>query len=201
MNPKVKLLVNSLLLLGSIFFGYKIYASIRKPIEFNEIKKKRYEKIIERLNLLRDLQIEYRKINGTYANDFDALIAFADTGVIAIEERKDSSFMRYDKIYQTDVVVDTVIIRVLGYRTVRESLLSNISDINSLRYIPFTDKKEFKIAASSIERNGIIFPTFEISANDTVIFHDLKDEYGQFISKDKSLILGSLTEPIVSGNW
>ena len=201
MNPKVKLLVNSLLLLGSIFFGYKIYASIRKPIEFNEIKKKRYERIIERLNLLRDLQIEYRKVNGVYANDFDALIAFADTGVIAIEERKDSSFMRYNKIYQTDVVVDTVIIRVLGYRTVRETLLSNIQDVNSLRYIPFTDKKEFKIAASSIERNGIIFPTFEISADDTVIFNDLNEEYGQFISRDKTLILGSLTEPIVSGNW
>lgn len=201
MSPKVKLILNSLFIIGSIFFGYRIYASIRKPIEFNEIRKKRYEKIIERLNLLRDLQIEYRKVNGTYANDFDALIAFADTGVIAIEERKDSSFMRYDKVYQTDLIVDTVIIRVLGYRTVRESLLSNINDINSIRYIPFTDKREFRIAASSIERNGIIYPTFEISAEDTVIFADLKDEYGQFIARDKALVLGSLTEPIVSGNW
>lgn len=201
MNPKVKLIANTLLIIGSLFLSYKIYASIRKPIEFNEIKKKRYEKIIERLNLLRDLQVEYRKINGVYANDFDALIAFADTGMIAIEERKDSSFMRYDKVYQTDVVVDTVIIRVLGYRSVREALLGNIQDIKSIRYIPFTDKKEFKIASSSIERNGIIFPTFEISADDLTIFQDLKEEYGQFISRDKALVLGSLTEPIVSGNW
>ncbi|GCD77266.1 hypothetical protein JCM31826_07480 [Thermaurantimonas aggregans] len=203
MNPKVKFAVNLLLVIGSVFFAYKIYASIRKPIEFNEIRKKRYEKIIDRLNLLRDLQIEYRKVNGSYANDFDALLAFADTGKIAIEERKDSSFMRYDKVYQTDVVVDTVIIRVLGYRSVREALLDGkgIKDVNELRYIPFTDRKEFKIAASSVERNGIVLPTFEVSAADTVIFEDLKEEYGQFISKEKALILGSLTEPIVSGNW
>lgn len=203
MNPKVKIAVNLFLIVGSVFFAYQIYAAIRKPIEFNEIRKKRYEKIIDRLNLLRDLQIEYRKVNGSYANDFDALLAFADTGKIAIEERKDSSFMRYDKVYQTDVVVDTVIIRILGYRSVREALLDGkgIKDVNNLRYIPFTDKKEFKIAASSVERNGIILPTFEISAADTVIFADLKEEYGQFISREKALILGSLTEPIVSGNW
>ncbi|MFN4300261.1 MAG: hypothetical protein ACK4EX_11120 [Thermaurantimonas sp.] len=203
MNPKVKFTVNLLLVIGSVFFAYMIYASIRKPIEFNEIRKKRYEKIIDRLNLLRDLQIEYRKVNGSYANDFDALIAFADTGKIAIEERKDSSFMRYDKTYQTDIVVDTVVIRILGYRSVREALLDGkgIQDINEIRYIPFTDKKEFKIAASSVERNGIVLPTFEISAADTVIFEDLKGEYGQFISREKALILGSLTEPIVSGNW
>jgi hypothetical protein len=52
-----------------------------------------------------------------------------------------------------------------------------------------------------VERNGVLFPTFEISVADTTLFADLKDEYGQFISKEKSLIIGSLTEPIVSGNW
>lgn len=200
MNPKLRL-INLIFVVGSVFFAFKIYASIRKPIEFNEIRKKRYERVIERLNLLRDLQVEYRKVTGSYSNDFNTLLAFADTGRIAIEERKDSSFLRYDKIYQTELVVDTVVVRILGYRSVREALLSGYDNVNELKYIPFTDKKEFKIAASSVERNGVLFPTFEISVADTTLFADLKDEYGQFISKEKSLIIGSLTEPIVSGNW
>lgn len=201
MNSKLRPLISLVLILIAGFLSYKIYRAIQKPIEFNKIKDERYQVVIEKLNLIRDLQVEYRRTTGDYANSFEKLIAFADTGMVAIEERKDSSFMYYDPVFMTDMNRDTVIIRVLGYESVAEKVLPPGFNTSELKYVPFTDKVEFLIDASRVERGGLELPTMEVVAYDRDIFKDLKSEYGQFIDRDGLLQLGNINEPVISGNW
>ena len=201
MNSKLRPVISVVLLLVAGFLAYKVYRAIQKPIEFLEIKEERYAVVIDKLNVIRDLQVEYRRTTGDYSKSFDQLIAFADTGKVTIEERKDSSFVYYDKVFQTDMNKDTVVIRVIGYESVGEKVLPKGFNIAEMRYVPFTDKKEFLIDASRVERGGIELPTMEVIAYDRDIFEDIKSEYGQFIDKNGSLQLGNINEPVISGNW
>lgn len=201
MNSKLRPILSVVLILVAGFLAFKIYRAIQKPIEFLKIKEERYAVIINKLNTIRDLQVEYRRTTGSYANSFDYLIAFADTGMVAIEERKDSSFVYYDKVFQTDMNKDTVVIRVLGYESVGDKVLPEGFIIEEMRYVPFTDNKEFLIDASTVERGGINLPTMEVIAYDRDIFEDLNSAYGQFIDKEGLLQLGNINEPIISGNW
>jgi hypothetical protein len=74
-----------------------------------------------------------------------------------------------------------------------------------LRFIPLPGDlegtEEFNIGASSIERNGLRIPVFEVGAPNTAIFHDLPSDFSIFVDRDYSLKIGSLTEPKVTGNW
>ena len=53
-----------------------------------------------------------------FCSDINELVAFVDTGVINIIERKDTSFMYYDKVYQKEMNKDSVMQRVLGQEPV-----------------------------------------------------------------------------------
>ena len=202
MDSKVSAIIKIVLFLVVAYLGYLLYSIIQEPIQFEELKTKRYNKVKERLEQIRDAQKAHRAEYGGFAETMDQLVAFIDTGKQSIIERKDSSFMRYNKVYQQDMNVDTTIIKVLGYKAVGESLFGDKFDPNSLRYIPFTNNKEsIEMSASKINVNDIIVPVFEASAADTKIFKDVLDKYDQFIEKDHALTVGSLTEPTLSGNW
>ena len=123
MNKKIIKALTIGLALVAVGLSYWLLRIINQPIEFEKIKSDRYAAIIERLEQIRDVQQAHLQENGKYAQDFDALIAFVDTGAITLIERKDSSFMYYDKIYQQDMNKDTVIERVLGTQGVKENLL------------------------------------------------------------------------------
>ena len=54
-----------------------------------------------------------------------------------------------------------------------------------------------------IEKNGIKVPVFEIKASNAAIFSEFYGKYENYIKrlKNSDLIVGSLTEPTLSGNW
>jgi hypothetical protein len=54
-----------------------------------------------------------------------------------------------------------------------------------------------------VEKNGIKVPVFEIKASNHAIFGDVYDQYKSYIKRlrTQDLIVGSLTEPTLSGNW
>lgn len=191
------------LLIVVLGLSYWLFRIINQPIEFERIKERRYTEIKNRLEEIREVQQAYLQEYGSYVDNFDELVAFVDTGKLRIIERKDSSFMYYDKVYQQDMNKDTVIVRVLGYEPVKEELFSADFDANKLRYIPLPKKRiaEFEIGAGSIERNDLRIPVFEVSAPNTVIFEDLPSDYNIFVDRTYQLQVGSLTEPKVSGNW
>ena len=195
----------------TLVLSYRIYRIIMQPIEFASIKEKRYEKITNRLEQLREAQLIFKSEYNQYSNNFDDLITFLDNAQVSIIERKDSSFMRYDKIYQTDMLKDTIIYRIIGQTSAKEKLISSSPDlfdddfdVSELRFIPFAkDSKEFDIATGHVDRNGVRVQVFEIKATNQDFFHDIYDDYKSLIigRRIDALSVGSLTEPTLSGNW
>lgn len=202
MNNTVSLVLKLVLLVAIIFLGYKLYSIIQEPIQFEKIKEKRYEAIKQRLEEIRDVQKTYRAEYNAFAEDFNALIAFVDTGKQSIIERKDSTFMYYDKVFQQEREKDTTIIRVLGYKSVKESLFGNEFDANKLQYIPYTENKfKIEMEAGKITVGDVVVPVFEARAPNVDVFADVKDKYESYIDMDYGLKVGSMTEPTLSGNW
>ncbi|MFL2567155.1 MAG: hypothetical protein ACJ0QP_07080 [Schleiferiaceae bacterium] len=195
----------------TLILSYRIYRIIMQPIEFASIKEKRYEEITNRLEQLREAQLIFKSEYNQYANNFDDLVSFLQNAQVSIIERKDSSFMRYDKVYQTDMLKDTIIYRIIGQTSARDKLISSNPElfkgnfsVSDLRYIPFAkDSTEFSIATGHVDRNGVRVQVFEIKAPNTDFFHDIYDDYESLILglRINALAIGSLTEPTLSGNW
>ncbi len=202
MNKKVSLVINLVLLVAIIILGYNLYEIIQEPVRFQKIKEQRYTKVKERLEQIRDVQKTYRAEYNSFAKDFNTLIAFVDTGKQSIIVRKDSSFMYYDEVFQQERSKDTTIVRVLGYKNVKESLFGNDFDADKLQYIPMTDNKfKFEMDAGKIEVGNVKVPVFEARAANVDVFADIMGKYSDFIDKDYGLKVGSMTEPTLSGNW
>jgi len=96
---KYKWLVNLILLALAIFLGVKFYNSIYAPVRFNKIKVKRYQKIVDRLKDIRDVELAHREITGDFTSSFDSLVQFIDTAKFVITQQRDSSYKYFDKGY------------------------------------------------------------------------------------------------------
>ena len=195
----------------AVVLTYRIYRIIMEPIEFSAIKEKRYGAVTERLEQLREAQLIFKDEYGKFAGTFDELIPFLENAQVNIIERKDSSFMAYNKVYQTDMLKDTIIYRIIGQTSAKDKLIrknpdlfSEELDFSALRFIPYTeDTAQFKMATGYLDRNGVRVQVFEIIAPNTRFFADLYDDYKSYIKNLRidALIVGSLTEPTLSGNW
>ena len=200
----VILAVRAALLILAAFLAYKTYRVVMEPIEYERIEKRRFAAVIEDLEDIREAQKLYKQEYGHYTGDINVLIGFVDTGMVDITTRTDSSFMYYNETYRTDMLKDTVIYRVIGSESVKTRLFDeNYNPEEHMRYIPFSDNAEFEMDASVIDRNGIRVPVFRVGAGFDQIFQDLiaKNQYAYFIHENEELVIGSLTEPTLSGNW
>lgn len=201
MNSTTSTIIKAVLFLIIIFLGYRLYSIILDPINYEKLEERRYDAVKEKLEQIRDVQKAYRTEYRAFAPDLNAVIAFVDTGRSAIIERKDSSFMYYNEVYQTDMEKDTIITTILGYESVKDKLFGADFDPESLRYIPFSDNSEFELEAGKLDVNDVIVPVFEARASNKAIFHDVLKKYKQYIDEEYALQVGDLNEPTLSGNW
>jgi len=173
-----------------------------QPIKFQRIERVRICDVTEKLENIREAQLAYKTENGAFCSDINELVAFVDTGVINIIERKDTSFMYYDKVYQKQMNKDSVMLRVLGQEPVAVQLFGEGFKAQSLLKIPGTDSL-FTMNAGQINKNAVDVATFEVSAPYATVFADVAGNYPQAFSKvaNESLTIGSLTEPTISGNY
>ena len=118
----MKLGIQVVLWIASIFFAYKIYDSISGPITFNQTKIKRYSKVINVMKDIRTAQIAHKDVKGVYANNFDSLIKFIDEGIFTLLEKRDSSYLEYDRIYRIDMLREVIVTDTLGFVAVKDSL-------------------------------------------------------------------------------
>jgi hypothetical protein len=173
-----------------------------QPIKFQRIERVRICDVTEKLENIREAQLAYKSENGAYCSDINELVAFVDTGVINIIERKDTSFMYYDKIYQKEMNKDSVIMRVLGQEPVAVQLFGEGFNAQSLLRIPGTDSL-FSMNSGKINKNAVDLATFEVSAPYATVFADVAEDFPQAFNKvaNQALTIGSLTEPTISGNY
>ena len=192
-----------------VFFSFKIYDSINGPINFNETKNDRYADVISRLKEIKKAQIAHKDVRGFYANNFDSLVSFIDTGIFTLVQKRDSSYLEYDKVYRIDMLKEVIVTDTLGFIPVKDSLFRNI-DYTNLSKVPVDGiEAEFSIKADIIKKNDYRVAVFEVRVSKNTILHDqnkdlLKQE-NETVSVDgvngPAIILGSLTDVSENGNW
>ena len=193
-----------------IFFAWKVYGSINGPIEFNKVKNERYLKVIDKLKDIRNAQIAYKSVNGIYSDNFEGLIKFIDTAQYTLIQKRDSSFLEYDRTFRIDMLREVVVIDTLGFASVKDSLFGNSDRYKNMSKVPIEGVDEiFKIKSDVIDKNGYNVPVFEVRVSKDVVLFDqnkdlLKQEKG-LMSVDgvngPDIVLGSLTEVSTNGNW
>ena len=194
----------------SIFFASQIYSSINGPIKFNQVKNDRYTQVIDRLKDIRTAQIAHKDVNGVYANNFDSLVSFIDNGIFTVIEKRDSSYLEYNRTYRIDMLKEVEIVDTLGFVPVKDSLFGDNESYKMMAKVPIEGtNSEFSIKADIIDKNGYQVPVFEVKVKkDVVLFDqnkDLLDQENKVISVDgvngPEIILGSMSDVSTSGNW
>ena len=207
----MKLGIQVVLWIASIFFAYKIYDSISGPITFNQTKIKRYAKVINVMKDIRTAQIAHKDVKGVYANNFDSLIKFIDEGIFTLLEKRDSSYLEYDRTYRIDMLREVIVTDTLGFVSVKDSLFQTSERYKKMSNIPIEGLQDsvFKIKSDVINKNGYKVPVFEVKVSkNTLLFdqdQDLIKQENETVSVDgvngPEIILGSLTNVSTNGNW
>ena len=202
--------ISYVLYLFSIVLVYLIYQSINSPIEFNKVKNERYLKVSDRLKDIRNAQVAFKSVNGIYSNSFEELIKFVDSAQFTIIQKRDSSYMQYDRVYRIDMLREVIVVDTLGYVSVKDSLFSNNDSYKKMAFVPIDGMNEkFKLKADIIDKNGYNVPVFEVRVSKDMILYDqskdLITQEKQTVSVDgvngPDLVLGSLSDVSTNGNW
>ena len=206
----MKSILQIVLWIVCIVLGYMIYKSVTGPIEFDKIKKERFAEVIDRLKDIRNAQDAYKTVNGRYANNFESLVAFVDTGKYTITQQRDSSYMEFDKVYQIDMLQEVKIIDTLGFVSVKDSLFKDSDRYKNIMNVPYAPNNEkFTMKADIIEKSGYRAPVYEVKVPKSVVLYDqpadlLSRENAQVSVEEVNgteIKVGSLTEVSTSGNW
>ena len=200
MNKKY-LVIQVVLGIIVVVLAYFLYESIMRPVRFNAAVKVREDVVIARLIDLRTSEQFFKRQYNRYTSNFDSLITFLKTGEIPevrmIPDPNDTTF--------TKTISDT-----LGYVKVADSLFAKRPDfdINSLRFIPFTNMETFEIASGYVDRGGIKVGVYEVKAHYNTFLKGLDRQYVINLIKSKEdlekfpgLKVGSMEEPSTDGNW
>ena len=209
-TEKYRKQITYVLFFFSALLVFAIYLSINSPIEFNKVKNERYLKVIDRLKDIRNAQVAFKSVNGIYSNSFEELVKFVDSAQFTIVQKRDSSYMQYDRIYRIDMLREVIVIDTLGYVSVKDSLFSNTDSYKSMASIPIEGiDDKFKLKADIIDKNGYNVPVFEVRVSkDLILFDQNKDlitQEKQTVSVDgvngPDIVLGSLSDVSTNGNW
>ncbi len=206
----MKTIFQIILWIACIVLGYLIYRSVTGPIEFKKIKQERFDKVISVLKDIRNAQEAYKTVNGKFANDFNSLIAFVDTGRYTITQQRDSSYMEFDKTYGIDLLQEITIIDTLGFIAIKDSLFKGDTRYKSMMNVPYAQNNEtFEMKADIIEKSGYKAPVFEAKVKKDIILYDqpkdlLTRENAQISVEEvngSEIKVGSLSEVSTNGNW
>ena len=206
----MKTILQIVLWIVCIGLGYLIYGSVTGPIEFKKVKEARFADVITTLKDIRNSQEAYKTVNGKFANDFESLVAFVDTGQYTITQIRDSSYMEYDKVYGIDLLKEVTIVDTLGFVNVKDSLFQGSSRYKQMMNVPHGQNNEkFDLKADVIDKGGYQASVFEAKVKKDVVLYDqpqdLVDRENAQISVEEvngtEIIVGSLTDVSTNGNW
>ncbi len=206
----MKTIIQIVLWIVCIVLGYLIYKSVTGPIEFKKVKEARFADVISTLKDIRNSQEAYKIVNGKFANDFNSLVAFVDTGRYTITQQRDSSYMEFDKTYGIDLLREVTIVDTLGFVSVKDSLFRGDDRYKTMMNVPHGQSNEkFEMKADIIDKGGYRASVFEAKVKKNVVLYDqpqdLVDRENSQISVEEvngsEIIVGSLTDVSTNGNW
>ena len=177
-----KILTYAILPLCIVVFALLLITSINKPVKFNKEKDTREKVAIERLKDIRTLQTVYKSAFNAYAPCMDTLIDFYNNGTINIIKQIGSSDdslavahtnavkRKYGKRATEEFLYDlynkgdkNLIIKIPVPIAVKDTLFLGRTnfDIESLRYIPFSEGDTILMATAVKTVSGVPVPLFE----------------------------------------
>lgn len=194
------------------YLGYTTFMSVYGEIQFNQLKNKRYSKVIDNLIDIRDAQLAHRTVTGKFEGNWDNLVKFIDTAQFTITQRRDSSVLDAEQTrrFQVDTYKSIVITDTLGYVSVKDSLFGADARYQTMMNIPTAEPgSKFELKAGYLEQNGMQIPVFEAKALKSVILFDQDENMvkkeNQVISVDgvngDAITVGSMEEVNTNGNW
>ena len=185
----------ALLVLARVI-AFFIYDGIQKKIEFRDKAESRRLVVQDRLLNIVTAQKVFKSEKGRYAANFQELSNFLNndslTFIKAIGNVPDS-------LTETQAVEQGIVIRDTSLVPARTTFAEDFA-VDSLKYIPFSDGNTFEIKAGQIEKNKVNVNVFEASAKLEYVYKGLPTK-NENIDLSDVLKVGSMTEPITTGNW
>lgn len=229
MNGIVKKIVSVLLLFVIAGLVYVIVQSVMQPVNFNKQMEYRKGVGVQRMKDLRTLQEAYKSVYGKFSQSADSLADFYKNGqmevlmqigsnddsvAVANTEKLKKSFrgkltpeMMY-KLYQEG---QNLVFSISSKINVRDTIFKNRSDFNidSLRYIPFSQGDTIQMDAIIKEVSGVKVPLFEARMPYKSLLKGLDNQLRINLDADRrtmnryeGLQVGSISAPNNNaGNW
>lgn len=204
---KLRWIASLLLLILTVFLGFKIFNGIMEPIKFNEDKIVKYAKVVKSLKIIRDAEVKYYEVTGNYTKDKAGLIKFIDSAKLALTETKTI----VEKVNIGGGIINDVERRVtdtIGYEPVLKYFSDR--DYKNMFKIPGAPGKEFDLEIGTFEKvQGLEVPTFEAKASKMEVLKGMnislvKQELEAVESdqiRGEYISVGSLDEVTTGGNW
>ena len=177
----------------AILLGYYLYYSINSMIKQKKEIVRVEQKVIEKLKLIRKVELIYQANKGKFTGNFDSLKSFIKNDFIYIINRE-------EEIIMLDYGVDSLIVHIdtLGSIAVEDSLFNNSKfNIEELEKIPVSGKY-FAAKANKIEKGNVLVDVVEVW--DTAPINPNRNKDSK-IKNQKPLRFGSLKEVTTAGNW
>ncbi|AIY13783.1 MULTISPECIES: hypothetical protein [Cellulophaga] len=206
----MKIVLQIILWIACIGFGYLIYSSVNAPIEFANVKEERFQKVINTLKDIRNSQEAYKSSKGEYAKDFNSLINFVENGKYTITQQRDTSFLEFNEQFGIDMLVEKKIIDTLGFVSVKDSLFKKDTRYKTMMNVPEAPNGEkFTMDAKKIDKSGFSAAVFEAKVAKEVVLYDQPKD---LVAREKTYVnveevngpdirVGSLEEVSTNGNW
>lgn len=187
----------------AIVIGYLIYTSIQEPVIFEKERRFREKIAIERLKDIRTLQVAYKSKHNKFTSNIDSLIDFYNNGQITVI-KKVGSMDDSLAVAQKRVFRDSIRIAVRDTLLKREGFI-----VDSIKYIPFSGKKEIEMKAIIGKVSGVDVPLFEANIPFEILLNDLNRQLLVNLKSDREQVgkypglkVGSIEAPNNNaGNW
>jgi hypothetical protein len=193
----MKIVINLVLAVVAIVLAYFIYDGVNQKIIFKKKAEKRREVVQERLLDIVTAQKEFKSQKGKYAANFAELEYFLKNDSLRLVKAIGTV---PDSLTEAEAVERGIVIRDTNLVPAISIFEGQDINVDSLKYIPFSEGNTFKMQADVIEKNKVNVNVFEASAKLADVYNGLKTR-NENVDLEDVLKVGSLTEPITSGNW
>lgn len=184
-------------LLVAIGLGWFLYHRIDLRIEEAEKIRRTEQRIVQKLEWIRQAETAYQAVNGQFTDSWDSLINFIKYGDIPLIQRT-------EQIITLDYGADSVVVDIdtLAMINVGDSLFNEerfpTFNVDRLPYIPGKENAKFKIFADKVAKGDIMVDIIEVKDFDPI--NPARDENSKIFNQ-KPLRFGSKTEVSITGNW
>lgn len=197
-----------------------------RPEKFKNVYEARKAANVNNLLTVRSAQAIYKNVYKKYASSMDSLVDFVENGMVEIEKNVGNvpDSMNEAEAFKLGLIHKEVV-KVPAIEKMLE-LDNNLTreSFKNFQYIPFSDKKPYKIQVGTIASKTYEIPVYRIDVpiDDVLvnmdksitpenagfftrlwnkIFYNNLAEEKQYKSQYSDMYMGSLTEASTAGSW